>query len=289
MNWGTQALILLSALSGVIAYIPATIAKEKGYRFLTWWLYSWLLPYVAIIHVAAIPNKNIQLTSNQENIIVIDAATKTPEIRSTQYRLLATLCFALLAAYFIYCYLEYGIGNFSIAGNLYPVMYAGITLALLKGNKKVIIFFSSLFALYLSYCWIPDFLSEVVQKEHSFPLLHAGDMVDVLAYVALIATLITAAKRERCVQHLYFLPATFRLLYLLINIYVFNYFFPLQFLMEKQWLLSDTLREAIEACGFAFAGLWLKSSIIPTVNPETVPSTDGSEVTTLVSKDGGCK
>lgn len=43
-----------------LAFIPATIAKNKGYNFGLWWLYGWMLFIVAIIHICLIPDKNAQ-------------------------------------------------------------------------------------------------------------------------------------------------------------------------------------------------------------------------------------
>ena len=41
-----------------LAFIPANIAKNKGYSFGLWWFYGWMLFIVAIIHVNFIPDKN---------------------------------------------------------------------------------------------------------------------------------------------------------------------------------------------------------------------------------------
>lgn len=51
-------LIIGLIVAAGLAFIPASIAKRKGYSFGLWWLYGWLLFIVAIIHVAVIPNKN---------------------------------------------------------------------------------------------------------------------------------------------------------------------------------------------------------------------------------------
>ena len=50
-----------------LAFIPASIAKKKGYSFGLWWLYGWLLFIVAIIHVTVIPNKNEVRPHNAQN------------------------------------------------------------------------------------------------------------------------------------------------------------------------------------------------------------------------------
>ena len=41
-----------------LGFIPASIAKNKGYSFGAWWFYGWMLFIVAIIHVSLIPDKN---------------------------------------------------------------------------------------------------------------------------------------------------------------------------------------------------------------------------------------
>lgn len=41
-----------------LAFIPANIAKNKGYSFGLWWFYGWMIFIVAIIHVSFIPDKN---------------------------------------------------------------------------------------------------------------------------------------------------------------------------------------------------------------------------------------
>lgn len=45
-----------------LGFIPANIAKKKGYSFGLWWFYGWMLFIVAIIHVSLIPDKNAQQT-----------------------------------------------------------------------------------------------------------------------------------------------------------------------------------------------------------------------------------
>lgn len=55
-------------IAACLAFIPASIAKRKGYSFGLWWLYGWLLFIVALIHVSVIQDKNeIQPTSAQSN------------------------------------------------------------------------------------------------------------------------------------------------------------------------------------------------------------------------------
>ena len=50
----------------------------------------------------------------------------------------------------------------------------------------------------------------------------------------------------------------------------------MQYYMEMQWLLPEILRDAIEACGFAFAGLWLKGGVSRSTNTsvDAVSATD---------------
>lgn len=44
--------------SGLLALIPANIAKKKGHSFGLWWFYGWMLFIVAVIHVQFIEDKN---------------------------------------------------------------------------------------------------------------------------------------------------------------------------------------------------------------------------------------
>lgn len=41
-----------------LGFIPANIAKNKGYRFGLWWIYGTVLFILAIVHIALLPNKN---------------------------------------------------------------------------------------------------------------------------------------------------------------------------------------------------------------------------------------
>ena len=52
-----EVLIIGLIVAAGLAFIPASIAKKKGYSFGLWWLYGWLLFIVAII-----PNMNNFLT-----------------------------------------------------------------------------------------------------------------------------------------------------------------------------------------------------------------------------------
>lgn len=57
-------LIVSLVVAAGLAFIPASIAKNKGYSFGLWWFYGWMLFIVAIIHVNLIPDKNAKQTSN---------------------------------------------------------------------------------------------------------------------------------------------------------------------------------------------------------------------------------
>ena len=51
-------LVVVLVVAAGLGFIPATIAKKKGYSFGLWWFYGWMLFLVAIIHVCLIPDKN---------------------------------------------------------------------------------------------------------------------------------------------------------------------------------------------------------------------------------------
>lgn len=51
-------IVLGLSVAAALAFIPASIAKEKGYSFGLWWIYGWLLFAFAIIHVICLPDKN---------------------------------------------------------------------------------------------------------------------------------------------------------------------------------------------------------------------------------------
>lgn len=63
--------VLVLIIAAGLAFIPASIAKRKGYSFGLWWFYGWMLWIVAIIHVSLIPDKNAQQTP-------INAASSIP-------------------------------------------------------------------------------------------------------------------------------------------------------------------------------------------------------------------
>ncbi len=43
-------LIVGLVVAAVLAFIPATIAKNKGRSFGLWWFYGWMILIVALIH-----------------------------------------------------------------------------------------------------------------------------------------------------------------------------------------------------------------------------------------------
>ena len=53
-------LIASLVVAAGLGFIPASIAKNKGYSFGLWWFYGWMLFIVAIIHVSLIRDKNAQ-------------------------------------------------------------------------------------------------------------------------------------------------------------------------------------------------------------------------------------
>ena len=71
---GSILMLVLAIVIGLgvavgLAFIPASIAKRKGYSFGLWWLYGWLLFLVALIHICVIPDKNAPDPSTQTNHI----------------------------------------------------------------------------------------------------------------------------------------------------------------------------------------------------------------------------
>lgn len=74
-------------IAACLAFIPASIAKRKGYSFGLWWLYGWLLFIVAIIHVSVIQDKNApqeavpkSVPSNASELGVADEIKKYKEL-----------------------------------------------------------------------------------------------------------------------------------------------------------------------------------------------------------------
>ncbi len=52
---------IITLLANVgLAFIPANIAKKKGYSFGLWWFYGFMLFIVAVIHVNLIKDKTTQ-------------------------------------------------------------------------------------------------------------------------------------------------------------------------------------------------------------------------------------
>lgn len=60
MDW-TYIIMSLVVAAG-LGFIPASIAKKKGYSYGLWWFYGWMLFIVAIIHVSLIPDRNASST-----------------------------------------------------------------------------------------------------------------------------------------------------------------------------------------------------------------------------------
>lgn len=61
-------LVIYLVIAAGLAFIPANIAKRKGYSFGLWWFYGWMLWIVAIIHVNFIPDKNAPQIPAQQNV-----------------------------------------------------------------------------------------------------------------------------------------------------------------------------------------------------------------------------
>lgn len=194
----------------------------------------------------------------------------------TLYRLLAAACFALRAAYEIYLSLGYGFDMLIMDDYIYIGVYVSIALTLLLEKKVPLICASILFSLYGLYNWFLDLYEEMVENSHSHYLLHTAGLFWILAFAAFAVILIMAAKSDKRICSFWFLPATFCLVSTAAFIYLYDYFFPVQYGMEMQWLLPEILRDAIEACGFAFAGLWLKGGVSRSTNTsvDAVSATD---------------
>lgn len=67
--------IIILAIAAGLAFIPANIAKKKGYSFGLWWFYGWMLWIVAIIHVNMIPDKNAPQAPVQQNNVNLNSKT----------------------------------------------------------------------------------------------------------------------------------------------------------------------------------------------------------------------
>lgn len=61
-------------LAAGLAFIPADIARKKGYSFGLWWFYGWMLFIVAIIHVSLIEDKNAQQKQSAPVVQLIGVA-----------------------------------------------------------------------------------------------------------------------------------------------------------------------------------------------------------------------
>lgn len=134
MSWGTETVFLLLVVLGLIAYIPALVAKRKGYSFITWWFYSWLLSVAAIIHVAIIPDKKAATVPDSYSL-VSDAQTEDKNL--TRYRLFASIFAFLRMVESVYSNYIYGFDNLTLADYISIGFFIGLTLSLLLGRKII--------------------------------------------------------------------------------------------------------------------------------------------------------
>lgn len=58
--------ILTLIIAAGLAFIPANIARNKGYEYGLWWFYGWMLFIVAFIHSLCLPDKKA-VAANEEN------------------------------------------------------------------------------------------------------------------------------------------------------------------------------------------------------------------------------
>lgn len=58
------SIIVSLIFAGILALIPANIAKKKGKNFGLWWFYGWMLFIVALIHSLLLPDLNTQIMKN---------------------------------------------------------------------------------------------------------------------------------------------------------------------------------------------------------------------------------
>lgn len=65
--------VLGLVIGALVALIPATIAKNKGYRAGLWWLYGLLLFWVALIHALCLTDKTAK-----PRVMVVRAAPARP-------------------------------------------------------------------------------------------------------------------------------------------------------------------------------------------------------------------
>ena len=273
MSWGTETVFLLLVVLGLIAYIPALVAKRKGYSFITWWFYSWLLSVAAIIHVAIIPDKKAATVPDSYSL-VSDAQTEDKNL--ARYRLFASIFAFLRMVESVYFNYIYGFDNLTLADYISIAFFIGLTLSLLLGRKIIGLCFSIPFILSSSYYFLLNLANEEMQRSYNYPLLHIASLFDLLTYVTLAAAFIMSIKKDHSIKSFWFWPAAFSLATTAVYVYVYDYVFPMQYYMEMQWLLPEILRDAIEACGFAFAGLWLKGGVSRSTNTsvDAVSATD---------------
>ena len=273
MSWGTETVFLLLVVLGLIAYIPALVAKRKGYSFITWWFYSWLLSVAAIIHVATIPDKKAATVPDSYSL-VSDAQTEDKNL--ARYRLFASIFAFLRMVESVYFNYIYGFDNLTLADYISIGFFIGLTLSLLLGRKIIGLCFSIPFILSSSYYFLLNLANEEMQRSYNYPLLHIASLFDLLTYVTLAAAFIMSIKKDHSIKSFWFWPAAFSLATTAVYVYVYDYVFPMQYYMEMQWLLPEILRDAIEACGFAFAGLWLKGGVSRSTNTsvDAVSATD---------------
>lgn len=76
--------LIILMIAAVLAFIPASIAKEKGYCFGLWWFYGWMLFIVSIIHVSLIPDKNAK--SRNPSSVPYCPPSITPPEEIKQYK-----------------------------------------------------------------------------------------------------------------------------------------------------------------------------------------------------------
>ena len=80
-------LIATLIVAAGLGFIPASIAKNKGYSFGLWWFYGWMLWIVAIIHVNLIPDKNAPQAPVQQNAVPVQpASTKSAADELKKYK-----------------------------------------------------------------------------------------------------------------------------------------------------------------------------------------------------------
>ena len=192
MSWGTETVFLLLVGLGLIAYIPALVAKRKGYSFITWWFYSWLLSVAAIIHVAIIPDKKAATVPDSYSLLS-DAQTEDKNL--ARYRLFASIFAFLRMVESVYSNYIYGFDNLILADYISMGFFIGLTLSLLLGRKIIGLYFSIPFILSSSYYFLLNLANEEMQRSYNYPLLHIASLFDLLTYVTLAAAFIMSIKK----------------------------------------------------------------------------------------------